>query len=75
MTFATVYSIPETPPVELLAELDAAAEALDELTARATLLTFAMDAQTSRLRIELQKDDGSRPLTPTQLFDLLAGTH
>ena len=75
MTFATVYSLPETPPAELLAELDVAAEALDELTARATQLTFAMDAQTSRLRIELQEDDGSRPLTPTQLFDLLAGTH
>ena len=74
MSVCAPYSIPQTPPAELLAELDAAAEALDELTARAVRLTFAMDEQAGRLRIELREDDGPRPLTPTQLFDLLAGT-
>lgn len=66
----TPYLIPERPPSELLAELDAAAAALDELTARAAQLTLGMDAATRTLRIEL--DDGDvRLLSPTQLLDLL----
>ena len=70
MTFSA-YSIPETPPAELLAELDVAAEALDELTARAAELTLAMDEESRRLRIELRSDGQLRRLTPTQLFELL----
>lgn len=71
MTFSTPYSIPETPPAELLAELDAAARALDELTARAVQLTLATDAHTRNLRIELHELGASRPLSPRQLFELL----
>ena len=71
MTFSTPYTIPATPPAELLAELDAAAEALDRLSARAAQLTLAMDEQTHRLRIELRSDGELRQLTPTHLFDLL----
>ena len=70
MTFSA-YSIPETPPAELLAELDAAAEALDALTARAAELTLAMDEERRRLRIELRTDGELRALTPTQLLELL----
>ena len=70
MTFSA-YSIPETPPAELLAELDAAAEALDALTARAAELTLAMDEERRRLRIELRADGELRALTPTQLLELL----
>jgi hypothetical protein len=70
MSFST-YSIPETPPAALLAELDAAAEALDELTARAAELTLATDEESRRLRIELRSDGELRTLTPTQLFELL----
>ena len=70
MTVST-YSIPETPPAELLAELDAAADALDALTARAAELTLAMDEETRRLRIELRSDGELQALTPTQLFELL----
>jgi hypothetical protein len=72
MTFSAPYEIPETPPAELLAELDAAAEALDALTRRAAQLTLAMDEQARRLRIELFEDGGSRQLSPRQLFDLLS---
>ena len=71
MTFSTPYTIPETPPAELLAELDAAARALDELTARAAQLTLVLDAQARRLQIELVEDGTSRRLRPRQLFDLL----
>lgn len=71
MTFSAPYTIPETPPAELLAELDAAARALDELTTRASLLTLAMDEQTRRLRIELTENGTSQQLSPRQLFDLL----
>ena len=72
MKYATPYAIPETPPAELLAELDAAAQALDELTARTAQLTLGMDEHTRGLRIELQDGDETRRLSPTQLFDLLA---
>ena len=72
MTFSAPYTIPATPPAELLAELDAAAQALDELTSRAAQLTLAMDEHAGRLRIELLQDGISRQLSPRQLFELLA---
>jgi hypothetical protein len=72
MTFSAPYEIPETPPAELLAELDAAAEAIDTLTRRAAQLTLAMDEQARRLQIELFEDGASRQLSPRQLFDLLS---
>ena len=68
----TPYDIPETPPAELLAELDAAARTLDELTTRAAELTLGMDEQTRRLRIELTEDGATQQLSPRQLFDLLS---
>lgn len=70
----TPYLIPGTPPAEVLAELDAAARALDELEARRAHLTLSMDQQTRSLRIELEEDDERRLLSPSQLFALLAGT-
>ena len=72
MMFFTPYMIPEAPPVELLAELDAAARTLDELTHRAARLTLALDDHAPRLRIELHEDGTSRPLSPRELFDLLS---
>jgi hypothetical protein len=71
MTLSAPYTIPETPPAELLAELDAAAQALHELTSRAAQLTLEMDEHAGRLRIELLQDGVSRQLSPRQLFDLL----
>jgi hypothetical protein len=72
MAFSAPYEIPETPPAELLAELEAAARALDTLTRRAAQLTLTMDEQARRLRIELLEDGESRQLSPRQLFDLLS---
>lgn len=72
MTFSTPYTIPDTPPAEVLAELDAAARALDELTERAAQLTLVTDAQSRRLRIELHEAGASQQLSPRQLFELLA---
>ena len=71
MTPSTPYTIPETPPAELLAELDAAARALDDLASRAADLTLAMDGQARRLTIELTEDGATQQLSPRQLFDLL----
>ena len=71
MNYTTPYVIPEAPPAEVLAELDAAAQALDELSARAAVLSLGMDEQTRGLRIELDDDGDVRRLTPTQLFALL----
>jgi hypothetical protein len=73
MSVSTPYVIPSTPPPELLAELDAAARELDQLSARAAELTLEMDAQAHRLRIELRDDRGARSLSPTELFALLTG--
>ena len=71
MHYSIPYLIPEVPPAEVLAELDAAARALDELSARAAQLTLGMDEHTRGLRIEVQDGDATRRLSPTQLFDLL----
>jgi hypothetical protein len=73
MSYSSPYTIPERPPAELLAELDEATRVLDELTARAAELTLGMDRQTGGLRIALDDGAGARRLTPTQLFELLAG--
>ena len=72
MNYSTPYTIPEAAPAEVLAELDAAARALDELSARAAQLTLGMDEHTRSLRIELEDAGELRRLSPTQLFDLLA---
>jgi hypothetical protein len=73
MSFLSPSPVPEHPPAELLAELDAAARVLDELSARAAELTLGMDRQTGGLRIELADRSGSQLLTPAQLLELLAG--
>ena len=75
MSYSTPYPIPDAPPAEVLAELDAAARVLDELSARAAQLTLGMDHQTGSLRIELDDGAGQTMLTPTQLFDLLGGSY
>jgi hypothetical protein len=72
MTFSAPYTIPARPPAELLAELDAAAQALEELTSRAAQLTLALDEHARQLRIELHEDGTSRELSPRDLFDLLS---
>ncbi len=75
MNYSTPYPIPDAPPAEVLAELDAAARTLDELSARAAQLTFGMDAQSRSLRIELHEDGVLDRLSPTQLFDLLGSSN
>lgn len=73
MSVPTPYVIPSRPPAELLAELDAAARALDELSARAAELTVEMDEHAHGVRVELRDDGGVRTLRPSELFALLAG--
>lgn len=73
MSATIPYVIPDTPPAELIAELDAAARTLDRLSARAAELTLGMDADSLSLRIELREDGDVRRLRPTELLDLLAG--
>jgi hypothetical protein len=73
MRYSSQYVIPDQPPAEVLAELDAAARVFDELTARAAELTLGMDEQTRSLRIDLNDGGTSRRLAPVQLLELLAG--
>jgi hypothetical protein len=73
MRYSSQYVIPDQPPAEVLAELDAAARVLDELTARAAELTLGMDEQTRSLRIDFHDGGTSRRLAPVQLLELLTG--
>ncbi len=75
MRYSSQYVIPEQPPAEVLAELDAAARVLDELTARAAELTLGMDEQTRSLRIDFNEGGTSHRLAPRQLLELLAGSY
>lgn len=75
MRYSSQYVIPEQPPAEVLAELDAAARVLDELTARAGELTLGMDEQTRSLRIDYNEGGTSHQLAPGQLLELLAGSY
>jgi hypothetical protein len=74
MNYSTQYVIPDLPPAEVLAELDAAARVLDELTARAAELTLGIDEQTRGLRIDFEDNGQTHRLAPAQLLDLLAGS-
>jgi len=64
-------AIPDRPPPDALAELDAAARALDVLSGRDLRLTLDLDERTRALRIELDDGAGTTRLSPTQLFALL----
>ena len=68
---AAEHAVPFSPPAEVLAELDAAARALDELSLRAVELAVGMDEQAGGLRISVADEHGTRVLTPTELFALL----
>lgn len=68
---AAEHAVPFSPPPEVLAELDAAAQALDELSLRAVELAIGMDEQAGGLRISLADEHGTRALTPSELFALL----
>lgn len=72
MHYESAYAIPDQPPSDALAELDAAARALDVLSQRAAHLTLGMDEQTRSLRIDLDDGVTVSALTPTQLFALLS---
>jgi hypothetical protein len=75
MRYSSQYVIPELPPAEVLAELDAAARVLDQLTARAAELTLGMDEQTRNVRIDLNDDGKSHQISSSQLLELLAGSY
>lgn len=72
MLTAFAHQVPSTPPQEVLDELDAAARVLDELSSRAAELVLGVDAESGGLRIVLSDDEGTRTLSPRQLFDLLS---
>lgn len=65
------YVIHAAPPAELLAELDAAAAALDGMRARAAEIRLEMDEQARTVRIELHEHGDVRRLRATGLLDLL----
>ena len=72
MSMTAENTIPPAPPDELLAELDAAARSLDELSQRGAELSLELDERTGVLRIKLEDEHGLRQLELSQLFSLLA---
>ena len=70
MRYEAPFAIPDLPPPDALAELDAAAHALAALSQRAARVTLGIDERTGALLIELDEGAGSSALTPTQLFTL-----
>jgi len=76
MMSTTKNPSPSAPPEnlladDLLAELDAAARSLEKLSLRGAELSLALDESTGGLKIQLDDEQGSQQLTPTQLFSLL----
>jgi len=73
----TAGTIPESPPPEVLAALDAAAGAIADLQARQVNLSFKVegDGAVKRIRIEVRDASGAlvREIPTRQLVDLLAG--
>jgi len=74
MSAESPHAIPHEPPPDALAELDAAARALDGLSRRSARLTLGVDEHTRTVRIELDEGAGATALTPTQLFALLGSS-
>ncbi len=68
-------SIPATPPPEVLADLDRAAQVLNELSRRNVALHFEVDSQSKRIRVQVLDGDGRvvREIPATRLMDVLSG--
>ena len=68
-------SLPPYPPREVLDEVDAAAERVDELAAMNRELHFSTDAETGRVIVEVRDLDGNviRTIPPSHALDVMAG--
>jgi hypothetical protein len=68
-------AIPSSPPPEVLAQIDAASEAVDKLHEHGRELHFAFDPSRGRVEIEVRDLDGNvlRTIPPSKALDVAAG--
>lgn len=68
--------VPDAPPPEVLADIAAAADAHDRLTAAGQHIHFGIGAFTRRLSAELRDDEGAliESLTPRRVLELACGS-
>lgn len=66
--------IPDTPPPDVLHDLDTAAGVLAELDARGVEITLALEPAGLRIRARADGPNRELMLSPTTLLDLLGAT-
>ena len=68
-------TIPASPPPELAAEIDRAAQRADELQAEGRQLRFRVDDRSGRVKVEVLDHDGNvvHQLPLTEVLDVAAG--
>ena len=68
------YEIPDSPPADLLLELDRAAGVIKDLAARDVNLHFEANAGTGKVKVQMLDGDGNvlREIPATRLLDVLA---
>jgi hypothetical protein len=75
VNFMGEFSIPATPPIEVLEEIGVAADRAHELWSEDRELHFGKDSAGGRLVIEMRDRAGStiRTILPSEALDVLAG--
>ena len=70
------FSIPSTPPPEVLADLDRAAQVLHELSRRNVALHFEVDKESRKIHVQVLDGNGKvvREIPATRLMDVLSGS-
>ena len=74
-TDSVELSLPPSPPPEILDEIGAAADRVDEMAAADRELHFRKDKETGRVIIEVRTLDGEvvRSISPSRLLDVMTG--
>lgn len=69
-----IYEIPESPPADLLTELDHAAGVIDDLASRQVNVHFEVDDRTGKVRVQVVDGEGSvlREIPATRMLDVLS---
>jgi hypothetical protein len=72
---ATVDTLPSRPPVEVLAEMEAASRRYEELRAQHRELHFKHDPDANRVVVEVRDLEGTvlRTIPPSKALDVVAG--
>ena len=72
---ATVDALPSRPPIEVLAEMEAASRRYDELRSQQRELHFTRDETANRVVVEVRDLEGNvlRTIPPSKALEVIAG--